>query len=191
VNVGVETRRGRRGEAFQKGGPIAAVADVVADETRFLAVQHHQEGPALRVERLRSRGARLLVPVLAVDDRGERVLGVALHVLPDVQHRPARGVHQRAAAPEQVLEELDGRAEGRQDHHVFRGQVVERLAGIAQEADALVAQLGVDVRVVDDLAGQEDLPVGEPFPRLVGVIDGAIDPIAEAKFPGEMHRQIP
>ena len=48
------------------------------------------------------------------------------------------------------------------------------------------AQLVVDVRVVDDLAGQEDAPVGEPPARLVGVVDRAIDAVAEPEFPREM-----
>jgi hypothetical protein len=39
---------------------------------------------------------------------------------------------------------------------------------------------------VDDLAGQEHLAVGEPPARLVGVVDGAIDAVAEAELVGEM-----
>ena len=50
----------------------------------------------------------------------------------------------------------------------------------------------VDVRVVDDLAGQEDLPVGKPLARLVGVVDGAIDAVAEAELAREVHgRAVP
>ena len=39
--------------------------------------------------------------------------------------------------------------------------VVAAFAGIAEEADAGGAQLIVDVRVVDDLAGQEDVRPGK------------------------------
>ena len=59
--------------------------------------------------------------------------------------------------------------------------------GVAEEADALRAELIVDVRVVDDLAGQEDLPVGKPLARLIRVVDGAIDAVAEAELAREVH----
>jgi hypothetical protein len=42
---------------------------------------------------------------------------------------------------------------------------------------------------VDDFAGQEDLAIGEAPPRLVGVIDGAVDAIAEAELVRQMHRE--
>ena len=44
----------------------------------------------------------------------------------------------------------------------------------------------VDVRVVDDLAGQEDRPIGKPLARLVGVVDGAIDAVAEPELAREV-----
>ena len=65
-------------------------------------------------------------------------------------------------------------------------QRVPALARIAQEPDAGVAQLVVDVRVVDDLAGEEDVAIGKPPARLVGVVDGAIDAVAEAELAGEV-----
>ena len=53
------------------------------------------------------------------------------------------------------------------------------------------AQLLVDVRVVDDLAGQVDAPVGKLAPRLVGVVHGAIHAVAEAELAREVHREPP
>ena len=61
--------------------------------------------------------------------------------------------------------------------------------GSRQEPDALRAQLIVDVRVVDDLAGQDDRRDRETLARLVGVIDRAIDAVAEAELAREMDRQ--
>ena len=49
------------------------------------------------------------------------------------------------------------------------------------------AQPVVDVGIVDDLAGEEDLPVGELEPRLVGVVDGAVDAVAEPELAGQVH----
>ena len=62
---------------------------------------------------------------------------------------------------------------------------------VAQKADAHRAQLLVDVRVVDDFAGQIHAAIGEALPRLVGVVDGAIDAVAEAEFAREMDGQPP
>ena len=39
---------------------------------------------------------------------------------------------------------------------------------------------------MDDLAGEEDVAPGEARHRLVGVVDGAIDAVAEAELAGEM-----
>jgi len=50
-------------------------------------------------------------------------------------------------------------------------------------------QLLVDVRVVDDLAGEEHPPVGKARAGLVGVVDGAVHPVAEAEFASQVDRQ--
>ncbi len=42
---------------------------------------------------------------------------------------------------------------------------------------------------MNDCAGEEDVPAGKPGDRLVGVVDGAIDAVAETEFPREMHRE--
>ena len=51
------------------------------------------------------------------------------------------------------------------------------------------AQLIVHVRVVDDLAGEEHAPIGKPPARLVGVVHGPIDAVAEAELAGEEDGQ--
>ena len=65
-------------------------------------IEHDQVAAAV-LHRLRGGGLRFLVPDLAVDDRGVAVLGVAAHVLPDVEHRAAGRVDQRAAAAIELL----------------------------------------------------------------------------------------
>ena len=64
-----------------------------------------------------------------------------------------------------------------------------RLAGVAEEADALRAKLVVDVRVVNDLAGQEDRAVGKALTRLIRVVDRAIDAVAESELAREVNRE--
>ena len=63
------------------------------------------------------------------------------------------------------------------------------LVRIGKETDVLGAQLIVDVRVVDDFAGQEDVAIGEALARLIGIVDGAIDAVAEAEFTRENNRE--
>ena len=63
--------------------------------------------------------------------------------------------------------------------------------GVAEELDALGAQAIVDMRVVDDFAGEEHAAVGKALARLVRVIDGAIDAVTEPEFTREMNREPP
>ena len=105
-------------------------ADVVADDGRFAVVEDHEVAPAV-LDRLGGRGLRLLVPDLAVDDRRVPALGVAPDVLPDVQHRPAGGVDERAAAPLELLQHGDRDAERRQDHDVVRPSRSIDCAGVS------------------------------------------------------------
>ena len=44
------------------------------------------------------------------------------------------------------------------------------------------AELIVDVRIVDDFAGQEDRAIGEAGACLIGVVHGAIDAVAEPEL---------
>ncbi len=82
-----------------------------------------------------------------------------------------------------------GDAKRRKDHHIVPGQLLDRLAGVAQEADSHRPQLIVDVRVVDDFAGQIHGPIGKPAARLIGVIDRPIDAVAEPELPGQADGQ--
>ena len=120
---------------------------------------------------------------------GEPFARVSDDVLPDVQDRAARGVDERAALGRELRHVGDGHAKRRQDHDVVWPERRRAFAGIRQEADPCRAQPIVDVRVVDDLAGQKDVAAGEAAPRLVGVVDGAIDAVAEAELAREVDGQ--
>ncbi len=41
--------------------------------------------------------------------------------------------------------------------------------------------------VVDDLAGEKDVAPGEPRDRLVGIVDGAVDAVAETELAGQVN----
>ncbi len=160
-----------------------------ADVFGLRAVEHDEIAPAGRLQGLAGRGLRFLVLDLAVDDGREALTGIPGDVLPHVQDRPARRVDQRAAEALEPRQFMHRHAEGRDDHHVALAQTGRRLAGIAQEPDACRPQLLVDVGVVDDFAGQEHPLVGEPLPGLVGIVDRAIDAVAEAELPRQVDGQ--
>jgi len=142
-----------------------------------------------RLVRLRRRCARLFVPILPVNDRREALVGISLHVLPHVQHGAARGVDQCASALDERLEQFDCDSECWKDYDVVRRQRVERFTWIAEKADSLRADLIVDVRVVDDFAGQKQRAIGKALARLIGVVNGAIDAVTEAKLASEVQAQ--
>jgi hypothetical protein len=102
------------------------------------------------------------VIVLAVDQAGEAVARVAVDALPHVQHRAAGRVDDDAPLAAQRLEVVDRDAERGQDDDVggLDAVVVEPLPLLSEEVDHHLALLGVDVGVVDDLAGEEDPPLG-------------------------------
>ena len=104
------------------------------------------------------------------------------HTFSTEPHVVSTSVHPRRRETEQ----FDGDSECWKDHDVVRRQRVERFTRIAEEADSLRADLIVDVRVVDDFAGQKDAAIGKALARLVRVVDGAIDAVAEAKLACEM-----
>jgi hypothetical protein len=162
VAVGVEPCRARAAEPREERLAVAAAADVVGHEVGLGEVEDDEVPPARVQQHPRDGGPRLLVGPLAVDERREALAGVLLDALPDVEHRPAGRVHEHRAAAGQALEVARGDAERRQHHDVAGGHVVERPhVGVADEADALVAQARVHARVVDDLARQDHAAVGE------------------------------
>src|SRR5206468_12387331 len=60
---------------------------------------------------------------------------------------------------------------------------------LPQEPDAHLLDAGVDVRIVNDLADQIDGAVGKFSAGLVGVLDGAVHPVAETELAGEEERE--
>ena len=144
--VGIEPGRYRVAKGAQEGVAGAAVDNVRADVFGLGFVEDDEIVAALVGDSLRGGCLRLLVPVLAVDDRSEALLRVALDVLPDVQDRAAGGVDKRAASPIEARELVDRHAERGQDHHVVSTQRLGRLARIAQEPNVLRPELVVDMK---------------------------------------------
>ena len=175
-------------ELLSSGAPF----DVVAHEPGLGHVADHDVMAAVVFPHLRCRGARLLVVMLAVDERRESFLGVRLHALPYVEHGTTGGVHEDAADAAQLLEVVDGHAERGQDHHVLRGDTAEVEAAFLrhEDLDPHLAQPAVHVRVVDDLPNQVDATIGELATRLIRVFHGAFDPVAEPEFPGQADRDV-
>ena len=59
-----------------------------------------------------------------------------------------------------------------------------------EDLDPHAAQLRVHVRIVDDLADEQQAPVGELAPGLVGVLDRALHAVAEAELACEPDRDV-
>ena len=123
VAIGVETRRGRAREPRQESRRGRRRAGCSRRRSAVSVVVEDDEIAAAVRDGLRRGRLRLLVPDLAVDDRGVAALGVAPDVLPDVQHRSAGRVDERAAAAIELLQHRDRDAEGRQDHDVGRAEL--------------------------------------------------------------------
>src|SRR5690606_12826688 len=139
-------------------------------------------------EDLRRRRPRFLVGVLPVDQRGEAVARIGLDALPHVEDRAAGRVDQDAADLAEAPEVVDRDPEGGEDDDVIRRDDAEVEATLpvgVEEGDPHLPHALVHVRVVDDLADQEDPLVRELVCGLVGVVDGAIDAVAEAELLGE------
>ena len=88
-----------------------------------------------------------------------------------------------------MLQRRDGDTERRQDDHILRTETVDGVRIVGKKTDAHRPELLIDVRIVNDLAGQEHVAVGEAFARLIRVIDRPIDTVAEPEFTREMQRQ--
>ena len=84
------------------------------------------------------------------------------------------------------------RAERREQHDVVRreGLVTGALVAAVQETDPELLESAVDARVVNDLALDEELLVGELLPRLIGVIDRPIDAVAKPEFLREVKGEV-
>src|SRR5216117_4614802 len=161
--------------------------------TRFRHVAHHEVLPARVLGDLARGGLRLLVVALAVDHRGEPVLGVGVYALPHVEYRSAGRVHEHASDRAQPFEILHGDPEGRKNDDVRRGDLVEvELTVIRplQELDPHGLQLLVDVRVVDDFADQEHTALGKLGAGFVRVLDRAVHSVAEPELAGELEGQV-
>ena len=79
-----------------------------------------------------------------------------------------------------------------QDDDVLRLHAGVDEAGFTgeKENDSLLAQLRIDVRIMDNFASEEYPPVGELSAGLVRVFDGAFDAVAKAEFLREFDRHV-
>ena len=168
---------------------VTAVANEGAGSLRLGFVADDEEAPVRVLGGLRRRGARFLVMHFAVNHRREAVLRVTPHVLPDVQDRAARRVDERAALPLELRQLADRDAERRQNHDVVRTERGTVFARVGKDVNPFFAEAVVDVRVVDDLAGQQHALRGEFLPSLVRVIDRAVHAVAEPEFLRQVERE--
>ena len=184
------------GEPFQKFLFVAPVQDVIANVIRFGEVVNDQIMAVAISAGLGSGGLGFLVLGFAMDDAGDVFLGILAHALPDAHHVAAGGVHHQAALGLQLFAGADLGAKRGDDHGIAGFQMHHfRLRGLGRDdLDAHVADLVVDLGVVNDLAEQVDGgfrgDIGEIFPGGIGEVNGPFDPVAKAEFLGQFHGQI-
>ena len=181
------------GEAAADVLRLLLSTDELRHERRLRLVPHAQVMAAVVSEGLGCGGLGLLVVVLAVDHGREALPGVLVDVLPDVEHAAARRVDQHASLGPQVLHLRHRHPEGGEEDHVGRSHLPVarvRIVGGGQDPDTHALQAPVHLRVVDDLAGEEDPPVGELLAGLVGVLHRAVHPVAEAELPGQLQDEV-
>jgi hypothetical protein len=165
------------------------VTDVVTDDGGFGAVENDEIPPVRDRESLGGGCAGFLVVNFAVNDRRETVLGVLSDSIPHIEHGPACCIDHRASETNVLLELSSSHAERWNDDNGLSTEAISVFARIAQEPDAGGPQVPVDVRVVDDFAREVDRTFRKATPCLVRVVDGPIDPVAEAELAGEVDGQ--
>ena len=140
---------------------------------------------------LRDGGLGFLVPGLAVDDGGGALVAVLADAFPDAAYVAAGGVDLVAADFVEAVEHFHFRAEGGDDDDVLPGQAVEIVdaARFLELLDAHVAQLVVDLGVVDDFAQEVNVVAGVDLGGGVGHVDGALDAVTKAECLGQFDRQ--
>ena len=174
-------------EPFQQSFFVAAIDDVITNQISFLKRVDHQIMTVLG-DRLATGGHRFLVGSFAMDDTGDRLLGVGAHAFPDAHHITAGGVHKLAALGLELLPNGDFRAERRDDHNITFAQIIDirRLMGAGQEVNAHLPNLVVYLRVMDDFPQNIERLVREHLARGVGKVDAALDAVAKAEFLREL-----
>ena len=179
-------------EFLQKLRLVSAALDVVANVICLREVEHDEIVACTVGRGLRGRGLGFLVLGLAVNDAGDALLRVLADALPHAHHVAAGGVHEQAALLLQLAPRGDLGAEGRDDDHVLALKHGEFHIGrlVREHPDAEVANLVVDLRVVDDFAQQVDGLLGrERAAGRVGEVNRAFNAIAKAELLRELDGQ--
>ncbi len=192
VLVGIEPGRVSALELLEEFLLVAALADVVADVIGFRQRENDEiMGAAVVADGLRNGRLGLLVPGLAVDDRGGALVTILPHALPDAHHVAAGRVDLVTADVLETVEHLHFRAERGDDDHVLLGQAVEVVdpARFLELLDAHVAELVVDFGVMDDFPEQVDIVALEDLGGGVGEVDRAFDAVAKAEDLRQLDRQ--
>ena len=128
-----------------------------------------------------------------MDQRGEPFSRVSIHPLPHIEDGPTGGVDHDAAERAQRLEVTQGHPECGQNDDVLRPhlRIIEAPLARREEDDTHLAQFRVDVRVVNDLAREENASVGKLGARLIRILHRALDPVTEPEFAGQSHGHRP
>ena len=90
---------------------------------------------------------------------------------------------------------LEGRAEGRDEDDIVGSQGFKRdqlfSIGVLEEPDPQGLQVGIDLRVMDHFAQEEDAAAGVVVGGAERDLDGVLHPITESEVAGEVDAKAP
>ncbi len=166
--------------------------DVITHEVGLLQVEDDQVMPmAVGPQRARRCRSCFLVGRFPMNDAGNLLGSVLAHPLPDAHHVAARRIDNLARAPLYRLDGGDLRAEGWNDHDVAGIQFFDFLVGRMRRkiANSHGGELGIYLRVMDNLSQEGNPAIGENLPRRVGEVDRPLDSVAESELFGQSNNR--
>jgi hypothetical protein len=128
-----------------------------------------------------------------VNDARHRILRILPYPLPDAHHVPASRIHKQTPLRLQFPPRGHLRPERRDNHQVLRLQLIDLLVlGLARDRhDPHPANLVIDLRVVNDLAQQENSPVRIRPPRGVGQVYRPLHPVTKTELLRQLDGHVP
>lgn len=185
VVIGIKALGIGSGEGLQELLFVASVADVIAD---LVGIGGGEDDEVMTIffgsEGTGCGRPGFLVIGLAMNDGGNVVFGVVAHSAPYFHYITTGGVDDVAADLGESVHEMGRGSEGRDNHDILVGELVVIGAHFPpwEGNDSHFAELGVDLRVVDDFANQENTLFFEDLASGVSEVDRAFNAVAEAKF---------
>ena len=191
MKIRIEARRHGFREAPHEIGFVAPMGDVAANIRGFFLVPNDKVLRALKQRGSRKRRLGFLMFEFSVNDGGDARARISLDIFPDVQNGSAGRIDHNATLLRKQVDVRRGYAESGNQDDIVPKNIVILVRPVRKAPYSHPFQLIIDVRIVDDFAGEKNAMIRELCDRFVRVFDSALDPVAEAEFHGEPEGEIP